>query len=159
MTIICLIEISNIHLMNFHFEKDLVWIWVRKGLQCHLFDVTGDVIAIIRMRPQKPRPRATAYKTHIKFAPSSKVLNVEHKPKVCSPSPVLGTSPSNKIYLSEKFSSGTKKLQTNKKSMWGKYSRGGRKTKKKDNLKKKIKENMEMPQHFSAHTRTNTKTL
>ena len=108
MTIICLIEISNTHLMNFHFEKDLVWIWVRKGLQCHLFDVKGGVIAIIRMRPQKPRPRATAYKTHIKFAPSSKVLNVEHKPKVCSPSPVLGTYPSNNIYLSEKFSSGMK---------------------------------------------------
>jgi hypothetical protein len=44
--------------------------------------------AVLRMRPEKPRPRGT-----IKIPPCSKALSAEHRPKFRSPSPAMLTSP------------------------------------------------------------------
>jgi hypothetical protein len=49
--------------------------------------------AVLRMRPEKPRSRVTARCGTIKIPPCSKALSAEHKPKFCSPSPAMVTSP------------------------------------------------------------------
>jgi hypothetical protein len=47
---------------------------------------------VLRMRPEKPRPRVSRCGT-IKIPPCSKALSAEHSPKFCSPSPPMVTSP------------------------------------------------------------------